>query len=197
MCIRDSIRRFFTLLLALCLVLGLATSASAAWANAVLDNTRANWIGTYYCPTCGSKLVVVAEDTTPTDSNHCKTWHCFNSACPDYNATYGHSVWCYTINARHVWDDSGNCTVCGAYNASYAVCTHPSSYYSYSYYSTSYHTYSQICSSCDETLASGLEAHSWYTSYSAYSLSLIHIYTDPPPGRRRRRWPARWKGAAR
>ena len=164
-----NIRRFFTLILALCLVLGLATTASAAWANAVLDNTRANWIGTYYCPTCGSQLVVVAEDTTPTDSNHCKTWHCFNSACPDYNATYGHSVWCYTINAPHLWDSTGNCTVCGAYNASYADCTHPSSYYSYSYYSTSYHTYSEICSSCDETLSSGLETHSWYTSYSAYS----------------------------
>ena len=159
-----SIRRFFALALALCLALALAAPAHAAWPDADRDNTRAEWTRTYYCPTCGSQCVVASENNDPAQTNHAKVWHCVNSSCADYDANRGHSKWFYTLNARHVWDNTGTCTVCYAYDASQATCSHGSYTYSYVPYNSSYHSYVQSCRLCGETISSSLQSHR--TSYT-------------------------------
>ena len=159
-----NLKRLLALLLALCMALSLMTAASATWEGAVRPNTRAEWVRTYYCPTCGSQCVLASENTDPNTTNHLRIWHCVNPSCGDYAASTGHSKWFYTVNARHVWDETGTCTVCSAYNPSLASCSHGSYSYSYQPYNSSYHSYVQTCRLCGETISSSLQSHR--TSYT-------------------------------
>lgn len=159
-----NIRRFSAMALALCLTLALTAPARAAWPGADRDNTRAEWTRTYYCPTCGSQCVVGDESANAALTTHAKTWHCVNSACSEYNASTGHSKYFYTLIGPHQWDSTGTCTVCYAYDASQAACSHGSYTYSYAPYNSSYHSYVQSCRLCGKTVSSSLQSHR--TSYT-------------------------------
>ncbi len=93
----------------------------------------------------------------------CSYWHegehiirhwCSNCGKDQCEGVYGQ---------KHSYDNSGNCTGCGYYNADYdnSVCYHSSTYYSWSGC-----TYYEYCRSCGEYMGSGVSHGSTYTEWS-------------------------------